>query len=297
MFRYITQRNSKIQPIAPSCWHQPKSCNESGRASLLGPMGLGVMKRGGIFKECIVEADILLDSAEIEHVIELIQEDSQSVRENLLDQASALRLSKNGPAAVVAKRLRLAIINCFGDSPPWPMETLEDIEATAQRYSRFHHGACLTDALRLAHLGAYRGLDEVELWRLRARLEQITSMALFDMPGAPAASELLKAREQGAVERAVRVASSGGKGKAEKLFGHFKRPALDALASRAYGLDGKKLKKAAVARALLRNELTMVVDELQRSRSELNKALPTPTTVEKWIAEAYDALPANTSPA
>ncbi|WP_154232531.1 hypothetical protein [Pseudomonas syringae] len=252
------------------------------------------MKRGGIFKECIAGADILLDSAEIEHVIGLLQEDSQSIRENLLDEACALRLSKTGPAALVAKRLRRAIINCFGDTPRWPMDTLEDIEATAQRYSRFFHGACLTDALRLAHLAEFRGLDEVELWQLRARLEQITSMALFDMPGAPAASALLKAREQGAVERAKKVASSGGKGKAEKLFGHFKRPALDGLASRAYGLDGKKLKKAAVARALLRNELSEVVDQLKRSQSELNKALPTPTTVEKWIADAYEALPTNT---
>ncbi|MCO8165479.1 hypothetical protein NJC38_25410 [Pseudomonas sp. 21LCFQ010] len=255
------------------------------------------MSSGTFFKDCIIEAEILLDSSEIEHLIEVLREDTKLLHGDYLDESDKTRMARFGPAAMVAERLRQAIRNCFWATEHEPMDTLDTIQVVADRYCRFSHAECLTDALRLAYMASTQGLCNEEFWRLRARLEQITSTALFGVSGAPSASELNKAKEIGAAERNTEVARSGGKMRAEKLFGHFKKEALKSLAERAYDLAGRRLKKAAVARAILKNDLEKMAEALKQQNADLNKALPTLATIEKWIDAPYKKLPMNHAPA
>nr|WP_294973696.1 hypothetical protein [uncultured Pseudomonas sp.] len=259
------------------------------------------MEAATTFARAVLSAELLLESDEIEHVISLITEDSHAIQGGYLVGDDMVRHSQFGPAALLAARIRTAFRECFEDYS-WALDTPEDIAAAQRCYSRYFHGQCLLDALRLAHIATTHGLSDAEFWQLRARLEQITSMALFGIPGAPLSfkltpRELEAARQDGEAKRNIKVASSGGAARASKLFGHFNEAAIKALPERAYGADGAKMKKAAVARAILKNDLESLADSLKKSGSDLGKAVPTLATVEKWISAAYKDLPQFRSPA
>lgn len=148
------------------------------------------MKKSRALADALSDAGLLIDSGEIAHVIELLKEDTALLVGDFLSDADSARLTACGPAAMIADRIRKTIRSCFPTGAPWPLETAKEINSAGYWYSRYQHGECLIEALGLAHYAASYGLGELDLWRLRARLEQLTSMALFALPGAPSAQTL-----------------------------------------------------------------------------------------------------------
>lgn len=154
------------------------------------------MKKSRALVDALTAAGLLIDSSEIEHVIELLQEDTELLRGDYLSADDSARLTARGPAALIAEGLRKTIRDCFPGDAPWPLITAKEINAARSWYGHYQHGECLIEALALVHHAASYGLDELDLWRLRARLEQLTNMALFALPEAPPPQALAEALRQ-----------------------------------------------------------------------------------------------------
>ncbi len=169
------------------------------------------MKKSRALADALTAAGLLIDSSEIAQVVELLQEDTELLRGDCLNAAESARLTASGPAALIAEGLRKTIRACFPSDAPWPLNTAKEINSARYWYDRYQHGECLIDALALAHYAASYGLDELDMWRLRARLEQLSSMALFALPEAPPSQALAEALH---LHRQA-LARKGGQGSGE----------------------------------------------------------------------------------
>lgn len=138
------------------------------------------MKKIRTLVEALTDAGLLIDSGEIEHVIGLLREDTVVLRGEFLGAQDSVRLTACGPAAIIAKGIRKTIRGCFSGDAPWPLETAKEINSAVAWYSSTQHGECLIEALALANHAASYGLDEIDLWRLRARLTQLVAFYVDD---------------------------------------------------------------------------------------------------------------------
>lgn len=183
-------------------------------------------------------AGVLFDSGEIEHLAELLCEHTTHIRDTSLSEEERSKLQRASAAAVLARALREAIHNVYGEQVK--LESLRDIHVFAYQRRNSLLGECLADALRLSCIANSEGLNDGDIWRLRCRLEQIAGMAYWREH-----FDLIKLKKKGAVPPSV----EGVNGLAKAMGTAFK----DGVSSRKKAIAAAGGKSSAAAR---REDLT-----------------------------------------